>query len=77
MATTAAALVIGVPAGVVVGRLLWRAFARQLGVVPDPASAWTPIGLLVIGALALAALAAIVPARRAAASSPGADLRAE
>ena len=40
-------------------------------------AAWTSIGLLVVGGLALAALAAIVPARRAAASSPGADLRAE
>ena len=75
--TTAAALVVGVPAGVVIGRLLWRAFARQLGVVPDPASAWIAIGVLVLGGLTLAALAAVVPARRAAASSPGADLRAE
>ena len=75
--TTAAALVIGVPAGVVIGRLLWRAFADQLGVVPDPASAWAPLSLLVLGGLALAAVAAVVPARRVASSSPGADLRVE
>ena len=73
--TTVAALVIGVPLGVVAGRLLWRGFAGQLGVVPDPSAAWTSLGLLVVTGLTLAALAAIVPARRAAASSPGADLR--
>ena len=37
LATTLAALVVGIPLGVVAGRLSWRAFAGQLGVLSDSA----------------------------------------
>src|SRR5439155_11281898 len=34
--TMAVAVVVGTVCGVVVGRVVWRAFAHQLHVVPDP-----------------------------------------
>jgi hypothetical protein len=77
LAITLAALVIGVPLGVIVGRLSWQAFARQLGVVPDPNTAWTTVAALVAAALLLTLVATELPARRAAASRPAAGLRAE
>jgi hypothetical protein len=77
LATMAGALVIGVPIGAIVGRVLWRGFANQLGVVPDPASPWVIVGLAVAGGLALAVLAAQLPAVLAARATPAAGLRAE
>ena len=77
LATTIAALAIGVPLGVTAGRLSWQAFARQLGVVPDPSSAWTTVAVVIAVALLLALLAAQLPARRASRSRPASDLRAE
>jgi hypothetical protein len=77
LATMAGALVVGVPIGVIVGRVLWRGFANQLGVVPDPSSPWLIVGLAVVGGLALAALAAQLPAHLAARARPAAGLRAE
>ena len=74
---TLTALVIGVPLGVVAGRLLWRAFASQLGVVPDPSSGVAAIAALVALALLLAFVAAEAPARRATATRPAADVHAE
>ncbi len=71
------ALVIGVPLGIIAGRLLWRGFAAQLGVVPDPASGAATIAVLVALALLLALIAAEAPARRAIATRPAADVHAE
>ncbi len=61
----------------IAGRLLWRTFATQLGVVPDPSSAPAIITALVTVALLLTLAAAEVPARRATTSRPASDLRAE
>ena len=47
LAITVTAFVVGVPLGVIAGRLLWRTFAAQLGVVPDPSSAPAMIAALV------------------------------
>ena len=58
VATMVGALVVGVPLGVVAGRLLWRAFADQLGVLADPASPWLAVVLGVVGGLLAAFLAA-------------------
>jgi ABC-type antimicrobial peptide transport system permease subunit len=60
LATTlvALALVVGVPAGLVLGRVLWKLFAHSLGVVSRPA---TPIG----------AIAAVVPIAIVAANAVG------
>jgi hypothetical protein len=77
VATMVGALLVGVPLGVVAGRLLWRAFADQLGVLADPASPWSAVVLGVVGGLLAAFLAAVVPGELAARTSPAAGLRAE
>jgi putative ABC transport system permease protein len=77
LATTLAALAIGVPLGVIAGRLSWQAFARQLGVLPDAGDPWTTIAAVVAAALTLTLIATELPARHAAARRPAAGLRAE
>ena len=72
-----AALLIGLPAGVIAGRVLWRAFAEQLGVVPEPASSWGPVLVVAVGGLVLALLAALVPAQLATRVTPAEGLRTE
>jgi ABC-type antimicrobial peptide transport system permease subunit len=66
----AVGVVVGIPLGVIAGRVAWRAFADQLGVVPRADS---PIALLAITAflaIALALVASIAPGRTAARLSP-------
>jgi hypothetical protein len=75
--TMLAALVVGVPAGVLAGRTAWQAFARQLGVVPDPADAWLWIAIVSGAAVVIALLAAVIPARIATRTTPAVGLRAE
>jgi putative ABC transport system permease protein len=77
VAAMAAALVVGLPLGVVMGRLTWQAFAGRLGVVPDPTTPLLVLGLTVVGGLALALMAATIPARLAAATRPSVGLRTE
>ncbi len=77
LATMLGALLVGVPVGVVVGRVLWRAFAEQLGVLPEPASAWLPVLLASGAALLVALLAAQVPAVLASRTPPAEGLRTE
>ena len=77
VATMLVALVVGVPAGVLAGRSAWQAFARELGVVPDPAGAWLWIAIVAGAAVVIALLAAAIPARIATSSTPAAGLRAE
>ncbi|MGH9135964.1 MAG: ABC transporter permease [Acidimicrobiales bacterium] len=77
VATMAAALAVGVPTGVIAGRWLWRSFAGQLGVVPDPASPLAPVLLAVGCGLVLAVFAAQVPAMIAARALPADGLRTE
>lgn len=76
-ATVGIGLVIGVPLGIALGRTLWVAFAEQLDVVPKPS---IPVGLLAIVtviALAVANLAAALPAWMARRVRPGIVLRTE
>jgi FtsX-like permease family protein len=71
--TSAIALVVGVPVGIIAGRLLWIRFATSLGVITTPA---VPVALLAVmsaGILVLANLAAAGPAI-AAARTPTARL---
>jgi len=63
-ATTVAlvGVVVGTPLGIVVGRLIWRAFATNLGAVPvSTVPPWVIAGLA-LGVLVAANLLAVVPA---------------
>ena len=70
-------LVVGVPLGVAIGRLVWRAFADYLGVVPVPVVTLWEIGAIALGTLVVANLLAVGPAIVAARIRPASLLRAE
>jgi hypothetical protein len=72
-----AVAVLGAGAGVAIGRLLWGSVAGSVGVVSAPA---VPIALVLslpLGIVVLAAVASVLPARRAGQVRPSAILRAE
>jgi FtsX-like permease family len=77
LVTMLGAIVIGLPIGVLAGRTAWRAFARQLGVVPDPAGAWPWLAAIAGVAFVIALIAAAAPAHGATRLTPAAALRAE
>jgi predicted lysophospholipase L1 biosynthesis ABC-type transport system permease subunit len=54
---TAAALVIGVPLGLIANHVAWAAFSSQLGIAPGTVA---PIAALAAGAAALLALALLL-----------------
>lgn len=72
-----AALVIGMPLGIVCGRLTWQAFSHQLGIQPVVDIPLLTFMALVPAALALAVAIAAWPARSAARARPGEALRSE
>ena len=77
---TAVALVgvaVGAPAGIAVGKVLWRIFATNFGVVPVAVVQPLSLVALVAGVLAAANLLAAIPALLAARSHPGQLLRTE
>jgi len=78
-ATTVAGigLVVGIPLGLVMGRLAWRMVADELGVGTDPT--WPALAILFVVPVALVAvnLVAALPARRAARTRPAVVLRSE
>jgi hypothetical protein len=78
-ATTIAgiALLIGLPAGVAAGRWVWRIFAAQLGVLPEPAVPLAAILLAVPATLVVANLIAAAPGQAAARTQPAAVLKTE
>jgi ABC-type lipoprotein release transport system permease subunit len=70
-------LIVAIPAGLVLGRFLWRFRADDLGIVFEPR---VPVAALVlVGAVAvvLANLIAALPGRAAATTRPAAVLRSE
>jgi hypothetical protein len=71
------ALVIGVPAGVVCGRLCWQVFAHQLGITPVVAVPLVALAVMAAGWLAAAAVIAVLPAAAAARNPPARALRSE
>jgi hypothetical protein len=77
LATMLTALIVGVPLGIISGRLLWRGFAEQLGVIPEPASPSAPVAMVVTGGLAMALIAAQLPAILATRWRPSQGLRTE
>jgi putative ABC transport system permease protein len=77
VATAVGALVIGAPLGAVAGQALWRAFADQLGVVPDPTTPAVRFVVTLAAGIVLAFLAALVPAHLASRTRVAEGLRAE
>jgi ABC-type antimicrobial peptide transport system permease subunit len=72
-----AGIAVGVPVGVAAGRVLWRVFATDFGVVPVDVAEPVLIATLAVAVLAAANLLAAVPALLAARSQPARLLRAE
>jgi ABC-type lipoprotein release transport system permease subunit len=72
-----AGVTVGIPAGVVVGRAVWSAFAGDLGIVVVPVVPLAAVLLCVPATLLLANLIAVVPGRVAARLAPARVLRAE
>ena len=72
-----AGIVVGTPIGVAAGRVLWRAFATNFGVVPVPVVPPLLVAALAAGVLAAANILAVAPAALAARSDPAQLLRVE
>ncbi len=69
--------IVGVPLGITLGRFVWDLFAHQIDVVPRPTVPVVTVVLIVVGALALANVAAALPGRIAARTPTASLLRAE
>ena len=72
-----AALLIGLPVGIAVGRLVWTAFTHQLGTAADPVTPSVRLLLTIPAAVLLANVIAAVPAIIAGRMKPALALRAE
>ena len=72
-----AALVIGVPAGIICGRLGWLVFAHQLGITAVVAVPSVGLSVMAAGWLAAAVVIAALPGEAAARSRPASVLRSE
>ena len=70
-------VLVGAPIGIVLGRIAWDLFARELSVVPVPSVPTTSILVIAAGSLVLANLVAAVPGRMAARTPTALILRAE
>ncbi len=70
------AVIVGIPAGVIIGRWTWTVLAERLGTVPVPAVSGLLLVGLGVGVLALANVVGVLPGLRAA-RSPGQALRTE
>jgi hypothetical protein len=77
--TTAVAIgtIVGVPLGIVLGRLLWDAFVHQIYAVPLPVVPVLSVVLVAVGGLVIANVVAALPGRIAAASPTATLMRAE
>ena len=74
---TGAALLLGIPAGILGGRVAWRLFAAQLGILPTLDVPLVTLAVLVPAALAAAVAIAAVPGESAARARPAQILRSE
>ena len=72
-----AGIAVGAPLGVAAGRVLWRVFATNFGVVPVPVVPVLLLAALAAGVLAGANVLAAGPAVAAARAHPGQLLRSE
>jgi len=71
----AVGIIVGTPIGLIIGRFAWQRLAGSLGVATDPAVPVVGIVLTACGVVALAVVAALVPAIRAARLRPAEILR--
>lgn len=71
------AIVVGIPAGIVLGRWGWRLIALQFGVVPVSVAPLAVLALVLPAGLVLGNLIAALPGRSAARTQPALVLRAE
>lgn len=71
------AIVFGVPLGIGAGRLVWSAFATNLGVAADPVVTAALLVAVALGTLVVANVVAVVPALLAARARPASLLRSE
>src|SRR5262245_18105065 len=74
---TMAGIAAGVPLGIAAGRIAWRLFATNFGVVPVPVVPAAVLAVLACGVLVAANALAVAPAWLAARSRPAQLLRAE
>jgi hypothetical protein len=74
---TLVGLAVGVPIGIALGRVIWRVFALNIGVVPNPVIDLWVIAGLIAAVLVGAALLSLGPALAAARARPGRLLRTE
>jgi ABC-type lipoprotein release transport system permease subunit len=74
---SAGALVIGIPLGIIAGRVIWRAIVGGLGRVSAPALPVGAVVAVVVVVLAVANLAALGPGWAAARTRPASALRTE
>jgi putative ABC transport system permease protein len=72
-----ACVLIAVPLGIGVGRLLWSSFARGIGVPDDPITPWFQVAVVVALATAGAVGIAAIAGRRASEARPAQVLRTE
>ena len=72
-----AALAIGIPVGLVCGRVAWQIFARHLGILPVVDIPLQQFAVVITTALALAVASAVVPGESAVRARPTHVLRSE
>jgi hypothetical protein len=77
VALTLTGLAIGIPAGLILGRYVWRWFATDLDVAVDIITPWPLITALAVASLTVFAVFSLVPARTASRVRAADVLRAE
>jgi putative ABC transport system permease protein len=77
LALTIASAVVGVPVGLITGRLVRRALVSGLGAVADPQTPWALMVVTVPLAALVAALVSWAPGRAAVRARPADQLRVE